>query len=33
LGDIPLKLARQRRDEARRTLAEKIDPGAERKAH
>jgi len=30
--DVPLKLARQRRDEARRKLAEKVDPGAERKA-
>jgi hypothetical protein len=30
--DVPLKLARQRRDEARRKLAEKVDPGAGRKA-
>jgi hypothetical protein len=30
--DVPLKLARQRRDEARRKLAEQVDPRAERKA-
>ena len=30
--DVPLRLARQRRDEARGKLAENIDPGAERKA-
>lgn len=30
--DVPVKLARERRDEARRKLAQKEDPGAERKA-
>jgi integrase len=31
--DVGLKLARERRDEARRLLAEGIDPGEHRKAH
>ena len=30
--DVSLKLARDRRDEARRQVAEKVDPAAERKA-
>lgn len=30
--DVPLRLARERRDEARRALARGIDPGAKRKA-
>lgn len=31
--DVPLKLAREHRDEARRLLADGIDPGEHRKAH